>query len=180
MTSKLLHILLIEDDRDDALLVQKNLVRAFKEHIMLDHATNLSRGMSLLEELGTDLDLILLDVNLPDARNLVGLEAIHREVGDVVPIIMLTGNDDPDLALRAVQGKALDYLPKHELRGTALFRAIQLGLARHEKFVKALTNQSRMQSELDALKKREAKLANQARELEKLAIMLASKTHTVA
>ncbi len=173
MSNKLLNILLVEDDPDDALIIQKGLLRAFKENIALAHAKNLSRALTLISEIEyTNLDLILLDVNLPDANGLDGLNAIAKSVHGVVPIIMLTGQSDADLALKSIKTHAQDYLPKHDLQGKALFRAIQFGLARHEKTIKTDMRVSMLEAELTEFQARKAKLEHQARELEKIALTL--------
>lgn len=167
--SEILQILLVEDDRDDALITQKALVRVFDGNVTIDHALTLKQGLETLRRNGHEIDLVLLDLNLPDSVGLEGLQAIADETQGTIPIILLTGVDDPDLALEAVGGAAHDYIPKHDLRRDALFRAIQFAIARHRKTVQAGLREATLNAEITELRQREEKLAEQARELEELA-----------
>src|SRR5262245_31779860 len=84
-----------------------------------------------LDRLAADaVDVVLLDLSLPDAE---GLETVRRisEAVPQVPIVVLTGCDDEDLAVRAVQGGAQDYLIKGQLDGQRSLRSIRYAIERH-------------------------------------------------
>ncbi len=84
-----------------------------------------------LENLGeTAFDIMLLDLSLPDS---VGLETINKVRAYTldVPIIVLTGLDDEEIAMQAVQAGAQDYLAKGDLDDNMLTRAIRYAVERH-------------------------------------------------
>jgi CheY-like chemotaxis protein len=56
-------------------------------------------------------DVVLLDLALPEIRGEIVLEQIHR-TSPHVPVIMVTGNDDPDVARRTLAQGAFDYIAK--------------------------------------------------------------------
>src|SRR6187549_2203340 len=75
------------------------------------------------------VDVILLDLGLPDAE---GLEAVRRAhaAAPRVPLLVLTGLDDESLAIRALQEGAQDYLVKGQIETRGLLRAIRYAIER--------------------------------------------------
>jgi diguanylate cyclase (GGDEF)-like protein len=131
-----MRILLIEDNEDDAKVIER-LLRAAKKPHDLVWANRLIVGLMRLAEGG--FEAVLLDLSLPDSQ---GLETCHkvRVHSPAVPIVILTGLEDETVALQAVQEGAQDYLPKNELTSSSLERALRYAVERH-----------RMASELRAL-----------------------------
>jgi CheY-like chemotaxis protein len=76
-----------------------------------------------------DVDVILLDLNLPDDRGLASLQAIRQAAVDT-PTVVLTGSDDEQLALSCIDAGAQDYLFKEELRQGSLRRTLSYAIAR--------------------------------------------------
>jgi DNA-binding response OmpR family regulator len=89
-----IRILLIEDNPADSRLIKESL-RYNHDHFHLEWKERLSSGISFLEK--TDVDAILVDLNLPDSR---GLETFTKiiEMFSEKPIIVLTGLNDKELA----------------------------------------------------------------------------------
>ena len=89
----------------------------------LHHVDRLSGGLEHLSG-GGETGLVLLDLSLPDS---MGLETFSRVYAHspMVPIIVLTGNDDQTVALSAVKGGAQDYLVKGRLDRELLLRSIE-------------------------------------------------------
>jgi Flp pilus assembly CpaE family ATPase len=75
------------------------------------------------------IDLVLLDMSLPDSRGLDGLAAVRNHAPGV-PVVLLTGLDSDATALHAVQTGAQDYLVKGTLHGPALARSLQHAIVR--------------------------------------------------
>ncbi len=76
-------------------------------------------------------DIILLDLNLPDCHGIQTFEKMHS--GSLnLPIIVLTGNEDDELALEAVGLGAQDYLVKGRLEKYGLIRAIRYAIERNQ------------------------------------------------
>src|ERR1035437_4166634 len=99
-------VLLIEDNRGDAELVKDMLADATDAKFQVHWAEALLPGLDRLAR--GDIDLVLLDVSLPDSHGLEGLNAI-RILSPDLPVVLLTGWDNESLALRAVQSGAQDY-----------------------------------------------------------------------
>lgn len=126
---KVENLLLIEDNRADARLVEEYLAEASSNGNggKLEWEDRLQAGIRHLRDHGHDC--VLLDLHLPDSDGLDSVERVVAEAGDT-PVIVLTGLDDEDTALRAVQAGADDYLRKDALTPTSLQRAVRYALER--------------------------------------------------
>jgi signal transduction histidine kinase len=121
-----IRVLLIEDNPGDAALVRE-MLRDVAAAFAVNIANRLESGIELLQK--EDFDIALLDLNLPDSR---GLETFDRtqKVKPELPIILLTGLEDEQMAQQAVKGGAQDYLVKGQLDARLLDRAIRYGIER--------------------------------------------------
>jgi diguanylate cyclase (GGDEF)-like protein len=119
-------VLLVEDDPLFAQLVEQ----------MLRDAGFVAQAVPLLSE-ATDilrreeLDCILLDLSLPDAHRLEGVEALRKDRPDL-PIVVLSGLDDETVAVEAVQRGAQDYLVKGHVDTHIMSRAIRYAIERKQ------------------------------------------------
>ncbi|MCA1975150.1 MAG: response regulator [Caenispirillum sp.] len=114
-------VLVIDDNPADAALVQFELEDAAPGVYEVSGAETLAEGLALVAE--RPFDVALLDMGLPDSR---GMETVRRfmEAASDLPVVVLTGLDDPHIGLQAVQAGAQDYLIKGQVRGELLERAI--------------------------------------------------------
>jgi two-component system cell cycle sensor histidine kinase/response regulator CckA len=115
-------ILLIEDDPEYAYLMQQMLTIAWKAPPDVEHADSLSTGLERLVE--ADIDMILLDLSLPDSWGFETFARVHAQAPQV-PIIVLSGLDDEGLAAEIVQKGAQDYLVKGQTNASRLARAMR-------------------------------------------------------
>lgn len=106
-------ILLLEDNPADARLIKESILDTHA-HFHLDWRERLSSGLEFLAE--TDVDAIIVDLNLPDSRGLETFTKINEKFSEK-PIIVLTGLNDKEMAYRAVREGAQDYLIKGEMDG---------------------------------------------------------------
>jgi sigma-B regulation protein RsbU (phosphoserine phosphatase) len=121
--------LLVEDNAGDARLIREMLreSRAGQPVVELTHVDRLAAG---LEHLATDeADVVLLDLTLPDSRGFDTFARTHAAAPDV-PIVVLSGLDDEDTAVRAVHAGAQDYLVKGRVDGALLVRAMRYAIER--------------------------------------------------
>jgi signal transduction histidine kinase/CheY-like chemotaxis protein len=127
MESELTRILLVEDNPGDARLIKEMLAEAGGGTISLDWVPRLADGLDRLSR--GEIDLVLLDLGLPDSQ---GLETFFRAYAHApkVPFVVLTGLDDETLALTAVREGAQDYLVKGEADGNLILRAVRYALER--------------------------------------------------
>ena len=122
-----LDILLVEDDPSDALIVESMLKEVRKDD-QLSRATTLAEAERMLSECRM-VDVVLLDLTLPDSLGVETVAAVHAASPDV-PIVVLTGTDDDELGLACVEAGAQDYVAKAALRPELLDRVILYTLAR--------------------------------------------------
>lgn len=123
-----LNILLVEDNIGDARLIEVLLAEEAGDDLKLTHVMRLGDAFQKLRE--ASYDVVLLDLSLPDSHGLETVESLRREVG-TVPIVVLSGMDNEQMALRALQSGAQDYLVKGRADGNLIKRSILYALERH-------------------------------------------------
>ena len=121
-------ILLVEDNPGDIYRIQE-ITQNFEITCHLSHVPQLSTALNQIQQ--EPFDLVLLDPMLPDSNGLEAIEAILATAPDI-PIIVMTGFDDLDLATQALQKGAQDYLPKDNLNGALMGRACQYAIERNK------------------------------------------------
>ncbi len=121
-------ILLIEDNYDDAEILMHQL-ELLKHHgiAFVEHCDCVAAALTRLKDGG--VDLILLDLSLPDSQNIETFHKVNRSAPSV-PIVVLTGADDDDLAMGAIRAGAQDYLIKGRMDVNALCRSINYAIER--------------------------------------------------
>ncbi|AFK20653.1 response regulator [Haloferax mediterranei ATCC 33500] len=129
-----LKALLIEDNPGDARLIryylEENSLLEDTEELELTHVENLTKGLEHLDE--NAYDFVLLDLGLPEST---GLETLDRVLSHSpeLPVIVLTGLDDREVAGEAIMWGAQDYLPKDDLNSTQLMRSLQYAIERKKR-----------------------------------------------
>ena len=120
-------VLLVEDNPGDVRLIKEMLQEEPVAPFRLEPVDRLSLALDYLSE--QTPALVLLDLSLPDSH---GLDTFTRlnALAPHVPIIVLTGNDDQDLALAAVKSGAQDFLVKGRMERDLLLRAMQYSIER--------------------------------------------------
>ena len=132
-----LDLLLLDDDEVDRMRVRRLLA---PEHRVCE-AAGAAEGWACVE--AGPVDVVLLDVQLPDAR---GIDLLAAFGDRDLPVVMLTGVDDAAVVVEAMQGGAADYLVKGRMDAGSLERAIR-GAARTAALRRALAAQQRRLAE---------------------------------
>lgn len=120
-------ILLIEDNMGDARLIETYLERC-KNGYNVEHVKNLAEGIDRLK--GQTYDAVLSDLSLPDSDGILSIYKI-RDTAPHVPLVVLTGNNDQNLAVMAVREGAQEYLLKDRINAGVLDRVLAYSIARH-------------------------------------------------
>jgi two-component system cell cycle response regulator len=120
-------ILLVEDDPDQTTLVRIMLETALGPNHEFVHADRIVDALDRLAE--QRITCVLLDLSLPDARELEGLLTLRNAERDV-PIVVLSARTAELLAVQAVQEGAQDYLVKGRVDPGLMGRAIRYAIAR--------------------------------------------------
>ena len=118
------HVLLVEDDPGDALLVEE-LLSETDLSVELHRALSVAEALPLLDQ----ADCVLLDLALPDSFGLEGLHALLA-ANSQVAVVVLTGLADRSRGLMAVASGAQDYLIKAEVDASLLGRSVRYAIER--------------------------------------------------
>ena len=154
MSEEQFSILLIDDDEVDRLTVKRALKKA-QLSAKIAEATNGKQGITQLKN-SYSLDLILLDYLLPDVDGLYLLSEING-LGLNIPIIVLTGQGDEQIAVEMMKSGAADYLSKDRIEPEFLARSINNAVRVHkaEQAVKIANSRLRESNELLVIKNQE-------------------------
>lgn len=126
------HILLIEDNPGDAQLVKIHMKdAAFKYELFV--ADTFYEALEILNK--QEIDIVLLDLSLPDSQGFKTLDKFKESVQNV-PFIVLTGVNNEIVGNQAVKAGAQDFLVKGQFNGKLLGRAVRYALQRHKEFQK--------------------------------------------
>ena len=117
-------LLLVEDDRADALLVEELIADGGTQAAVVwaPSLADAERQLSISRP-----DCVLLDMNLPDAAGLAVLDRIAH-LDPTLPIVVLTGFTDEHFGVSAVSAGAQDYLVKGRVEPEMLQRALRYAI----------------------------------------------------
>jgi signal transduction histidine kinase/DNA-binding NarL/FixJ family response regulator len=126
LTGKSFSILLVEDNAGDVVIIRE-LLRSSGIDFSLVKAGTLRETLLLCVE--QEFDIMLLDLGLPDS---IGLETLKKiQVFNMkIPVVVMTGLDDEDIALKSLREGAQDYLVKNRLTPDNILRSIKYGIER--------------------------------------------------
>jgi diguanylate cyclase (GGDEF)-like protein len=123
-------VLLVEDNPGDARLVREALNDGAPDQFTVQVADSLQRALASLGPGVEAVDVVLLDLSLPDSQGLETYRAIHARDPEV-PVLVLSGLNDESVALKAVNEGAQDFLRKSKVDSELLPRAIRYAIERH-------------------------------------------------
>ncbi|MFH0778566.1 MAG: ATP-binding protein [Candidatus Eisenbacteria bacterium] len=142
-----IRLLVVDDDEADVRLVKCALGRAqHREGFVFETAKTLSECLQALKN--RDLNLVLLDLGLPDCNGVETVRRVSRAVPEI-PIVVLTGLADEEMGLAAIREGAEDYLVKGSPLEHTLIRTIRYALER-KRTQQALARQAEALSQSNA------------------------------
>jgi signal transduction histidine kinase len=157
-----IRVLLVEDDEDDAFLLQRALNKAAPGQFNMERVGTLEAARRAL--VTNSFHVVLSDLSLPDSRGFDTFERIH-EADPEVAVVVLTGNDDERLVVRALNEGAQDYLVKGKADGQSLVRSMQYAIERNRSR-KLERHNTALESEIRARKLAQEQLERVAAQLE--------------
>ncbi len=109
MPNRAIKVLVIEDDANYFVFLSEMLMQFQSPSFAISRARMLQSGLDRLRS--GDVELVLLDLTLPDSAGLNTLITV-RKSSSLIPVVILTGVDDPALSTRAIGLGAQDYIVK--------------------------------------------------------------------
>ncbi len=128
LNRKTIPVLLVEDNDADAGLVEYSLLDSTSVHFPVTRCRSLTEAQSALRR-NELFDIALLDLSLPDSAGAETVKRMRSAAPDM-PIIILTGFDDPEFAEQMLNLGAQDYLVKGEADTATISRAIRYAITR--------------------------------------------------
>jgi len=129
MIQKPLKVLLVEDNPDDVVLLRHYLAKIPSAQIEFEPVGRLVTALECLNEKAAEIDVILIDLGLPDSQGLDTFCQVHLQAPKT-PIVVLSGLDDERLGVQAVREGAQDFLVKGQVTGDLLWRSLQYSVER--------------------------------------------------
>lgn len=128
--SQPIRVLLVEDDPDHAFLIGKTLASSSPDRFEMKQCSRLDQGLEQIETGAADV--VLLDLCLPDSKGLDTLVTLCERKPDL-PVIVLTGAKDEDMAIEAVRRGAQDYLLKDRMNSYILSHVVMFAVERKKR-----------------------------------------------
>ena len=125
-----LRFLLVEDCATDAYLVQTHLKHGLDVPIFVDHVETLAAAIESLAR--RRFDLVLLDLTLPDSSGIGTFYSILKHTRND-PVLILSGDEAGEVAVKAVRDGAQDYILKGELSAHTLGLEVRFAIERSER-----------------------------------------------
>jgi PAS domain S-box-containing protein len=157
LSSSQLKVLLIEDNLNEAELIEELLLEVSLERVktpssnqfLCYHVERLASAQKILET--EKFDVILLDLSLPDSE---GIDTLTRLLSyqSHIPIVVLTANKSKALAVQLIQAGAQDYLVKQRLESELLIRSLRYAIERHHQQEALKTSEEKYRSVINNIK----------------------------
>lgn len=135
-----IRVLLIEDNQADVVLVRETLRGAAPNDFEFTSVDRLEQGVSLLA--GQTFDIVLLDLTLPDSFGIETFDRLRAQAD--IPIVVLSGNANDQLALESLKRGAQDYLVKGSVSGEMLVRLLRYAITRYRMKSDLLASEQRL------------------------------------
>ena len=119
-------ILLVEDDEDDVFLTKGFLDDSFGKSYFFEHTSNVPDALIRANE--CEYDVFLVDYRLGAQDGIDFVRSINQDLKLMVPVILLTGQNDRETDIRAMEAGATDYLVKQNIDAHTLERAIRYSI----------------------------------------------------
>ncbi len=138
--------MLVEDEDFDAAIITELFERRTERGYAVTRACSLKEAKVVITN--SEFDIIFCDMGLPDST---GLTTVREILGatTTVPVVVLTGNEDTDVALQAMRLGAQDYLPKTQVNNKVLERITEYSM--HRKTISPSANDEQLTDRLTGL-----------------------------
>jgi PAS domain S-box-containing protein len=154
MEKSTINALWIGDPGPQGEVVVKHLKAGGSDRIAVKRSEKLSAGLRRLS--GGNVDVVLLDLFPPESEGLAAFLRVHESAPEI-PTIVITGMDNRELADRAVDLGAWDFIVREEITGPLVVRAIN-----------EMVERRRLETEIDRIRDElDQKVRDNTREIER-------------
>lgn len=136
-----IQVLQVENDATEAALIGLLLARPGARQFVLETAGTLSAALERLQQ--GAFDVVLLDLSLPDSHGIATVQRLRAGAPNM-PLVVLTGTDDEEIAMEAGRCGAQDYLVKGQIDSRLLERSLSYAIQR-QRIEKTLADERRRQ-----------------------------------
>lgn len=159
---KILKILIVDDDEVDRMAIVRSLVKA---GVKMEIAET-DRGQEAISRLRQEpFDCIFLDYRLPDGNGLEVLQDLHLS-GVNLPIIVLTGQGDEQIAVEIMKAGASDYLSKSRITPDSLAKTVYSAIRVHQAEQEAKLANQLLKESNELLRRNNKELEQQRQQIE--------------
>lgn len=134
-------ILIVEDNPGDFMLVEEYLDETILSPKII-RCENFKQAKEILLRENENLDVVLLDLSLPDKSGETLINEVI-EISEGLPIIVLTGYTDANFAVKSLSMGISDYLLKDDLSPTTLYKSLVYNIERNKNLVKLLESEQK-------------------------------------
>src|SRR3989338_2775350 len=168
-------VLIVEDDLVQLKILQRSLMVSSAMPFETREANTLADALRLIDH--EKLNVILLDLNLPDIRGIDTVVKVVEKAKDT-PIVVITGDDDENLGVEALRQGAQDYLVKGQTHEKTILRVLRYAIERKTIEAQLKYINQRLEQSNRELKNAQMKLIQTAK-LEVLGRLAAGVAHEV-
>jgi PAS domain S-box-containing protein len=143
-----IHLLLVEDNSADAVLLNKEFRESAFGPFVITHVQRLSQALQRMED--QKYDAVLLDLGLPDSQGLETLGHLQHQMPRDIPIVVVTGLEDEGLRISAMKAGADDYLVKGVLTDSIHARSVRYAIERKRAHEAAKETERRLSLAVEA------------------------------
>ncbi|MCU7497391.1 MAG: PAS domain S-box protein [Ignavibacteria bacterium] len=146
MAKESIKLLVVEDNPGDAALIEEMIGDISEIRVEMLHVTRLTAGLEALEKYS--MDAVLLDLGLPDS---FGIDTLHRIQTHTsgVPVVVMTGLNDKQVAVKAIKAGAQDYLVKGRIDSELLEHSLRYAIERKRIEEALIESQSELKATFD-------------------------------
>ena len=151
-----INILILEDNPDDLFLLKETIESSDEMNSNIIHVDRLEKSIQTAEK--QPIDIAIIDLNVPDS---FGLDTFisFNEIFPYIPVVIMTGMNDFDTAISAVQKGAQDYLQKGEVSPSEIIRTIRYAIERQRMTASLEQAKSELQRSLNESRSRENEIS---------------------
>ncbi len=148
-------VLVIEDNPDDFFLLKEFLEASEDIDFTILHSDRFEKTISIVEQ--NRVDVAIIDLQLPDSIGIDTFLSFHERF-PIIPSVIMTGNRDREMALKAVRAGAQEYLYKGEFSSGTIVRTIRHAIERHRLMMDLRQTQYELHQTLEAARIREKEI----------------------